>query len=365
MEKYWLHIPYNDVLRFKRIFACSIRKYQSEAYADVMVRTGGKSLRRHIASFFSYPYGSESHTAYHCLSNAVRYNHIGCVIKLLQRRIVPNTCSCQHSVHTFFPRCPPPLIMASWAPLSTYDIFELLLKHGEASNILDSNGISAIHYVASRKDVDFLRLLIVNRADINVKNKRTRKTPIEIACDACRFDNARFLLFSGADVSPRGFTKRNIIHDICSNYRIYESTMYMDNAIKFIRLVLIRHLCINSVELVKSNTPLHFALQYDNSYRMVEGLLQMKASVNKQNRLGQSPLLIASNKSVNIVELLVRFNANIHIMDFEHNSPIHIAYLHENIPVIRYLISQGANVNLYNCKGFQPKQYIETKTHVL
>ena len=82
--------------------------------------------------------------------------------------------------------------------------------------------------------------------------------------------------------------------------------------------------------------------------RLIILLMERQADVNVQNEDGQTPLFKASQKGyVDIARLLVEtFRANINSGDNCHTTPLWIAAYMGNLAMVRYLLTNGANVEL-------------------
>lgn len=97
-------------------------------------------------------------------------------------------------------------------------------------------------------------------------------------------------------------------------------------------------------------------------YHMVE-LLADKASINKQNDQGESPLHLAiKTKNQQLVEILVQRGANISTTTKIRATPLHYAASFANEEIIKLLISKGANVNATDNNNEEPVDWaVRTK----
>ncbi len=95
-------------------------------------------------------------------------------------------------------------------------------------------------------------------------------------------------------------------------------------------------------------TPLNKACSM-NQLACVQLLLEHKASVNTRDKQGDTPLHCAIG-SVEILQALLAAGANINAQANDLNTPLHCALLasHKRLDVIRFLITQGARMDIPN-----------------
>ena len=101
-----------------------------------------------------------------------------------------------------------PLMMA--VALSDTPRVSALLASKADPNAKDENGVRAIHYAAGEPDPALLRTLIVGGADVNAKG-RTGKTPVMEAARLGMLQNVKILVDAGADLDMRDDMDRNVV----------------------------------------------------------------------------------------------------------------------------------------------------------
>ena len=87
--------------------------------------------------------------------------------------------------------------------------------------------------------------------------------------------------------------------------------------------------------------PLHYAAQ--NSLKCTEFLIKNGADVNARDRNGYTAIFEAS--AVEIAQVLIENGADINIAGWRATTPLKYAIRRQNSDLVRYLISQGADVN--------------------
>eukprot|EP00300_Choanocystis_sp_HF-7_P008512 c15948_g1_i3.p1 GENE.c15948_g1_i3~~c15948_g1_i3.p1 ORF type:complete len:156 (+),score=31.65 c15948_g1_i3:26-469(+) len=103
---------------------------------------------------------------------------------------------------------------------------------------------------------------------------------------------------------------------------------------------------------------LHHALLSGNEEQVITLLDQNKELVNQPLDWNEwTPLHVAVTTSImNIVELLLRYNANPNASCAGGDTPLHLAALHGHLDVVVLLLQNGALVNVLNQVGFVHQQ---------
>lgn len=141
---------------------------------------------------------------------------------------------------------------------------------------------------------------------------------------------------------------------------------------------------VNAVLNVNGNTPLHLAAQ-NNDATIVKFLIEHGAQINAKNTSGRTPLQEAEqykfytmehylngsnplhwamydNEPLSIVQELITKNKDwLNALDSNGNTPLHIAVSHADIPVIKLLVSSGANLQAKNKFNRTPLAEADTK----
>jgi len=194
-------------------------------------------------------------------------------------------------------------------------IDELIRVYNVPVDIADRQGRTPLsEAVVEYMDSDITELLIVDfHADVNMKINRKWKSNgeslLHVAIDNQDYHTAEILLENGAD--PNAVTEYGI-------------------------------------------TPLHYAVQKDGSYDTIKKLILYGANVNSKNKYGTTPLHIAVKYgTVRRAKLLVGNGADVNAFDSQRHTPLHLA-ANDRLSMIRYLISQKADVNAQCIAGCTP-----------
>lgn len=118
----------------------------------------------------------------------------------------------------------------------------------------------------------------------------------------------------------------------------------------------------------EGNTPLHYAIYYDN-LELIELLLKQKnIKVNAKNEKGFAPLHIVilgnSINSLNILEYLLDNGANINVQDKNGHTPLHVAISQNDIEVIEMLLERRIKINTQTKVGNTAMHYAVSTNYV-
>jgi len=102
-------------------------------------------------------------------------------------------------------------------------------------------------------------------------------------------------------------------------------------------------------------TPLMLAIKNEN-IKIIKYLIEYGANINKRNKNGYTPLIVAIKKKKNndIVKYLIDNGADVNQRTVNGDSPLMEACKKRNKPVIKYLIKNGAEINIENKEGETP-----------
>lgn len=107
-----------------------------------------------------------------------------------------------------------------------------------------------------------------------------------------------------------------------------------------------------------NTTALHKAAEQGDE-ELIEALLKKKANVNFENNFELTPLFFAT-KHTKSAQLLITNGANIHHQTSAQNSyqtPLFWAVMARNYELTSFLLSEGANCNLFDSRGNTPLHY--------
>ncbi|RYE05573.1 MAG: ankyrin repeat domain-containing protein [Rickettsiaceae bacterium] len=232
-----------------------------------------------------------------------------------------------------------------WACFHGYEnVVKLLInKYPELVFEADSFGRIAIHYAALNGHEAILNILLADGTDINAIDK-DGNTPLHLA--AC-----------------------------CSHSNMNADTIN-DSDYDYTRVIKFLLDCGANLGAANNggDTPLHLAAKNSNQ-EGVKYLITRNANLEAINELGNTPLNsvactlgIDKNIQTAIVEILLKNGANINHITKEGNSLLHhVVARNCYIPLVKTLLTYGADINITNHMGQKPLDLIgdheeQTKT---
>jgi ankyrin repeat protein len=167
----------------------------------------------------------------------------------------------------------------------------------ENINEKDDSGMTAIQLAVRESNIEIMKILIVNGADVNIAVTRAKFTPLHIAAYGNKAEMANLLITNGADVNQ----------------------LNKDGA-----------------------TPLHFAVRRGNT-EIAALLIANGADVNATDFEDYTPLHNAAwNGHLGVVEMLVNNGADINLASYDGRTPYRCAINGKKPEVAAFLEKLGA-----------------------
>jgi len=196
--------------------------------------------------------------------------------------------------------------------LDCQNIFKFLVKYLDI-NKPDANGNTILYYTILKEDMETLKYLISNGADVNYKNKLGR---------------------SSLDLMIiQGYAYLDIVLDYSNEIFLNIPNLQGENPL---------------ITLIKINS-----YTVEEQEDMIERLIRRGSDVNFVDSIGNTPLVYAIQKrSLPIVKSLVKNDANInYIMKSNQESILMYAIEMEELEIVKLLVDYGANINYRNSAG--------------
>ena len=235
-----------------------------------------------------------------------------------------------------------PLSLAAyWNNLMAVDI---LLKHGADVSLLNISKWTELHQCAEKGFLSVSRLLIDSGCDINLRDNKGQ-TPLYLAVKNKHKYIVKCLLESEADV--------NMKYNENASDRIY-LVRGKDRGKLAWRYVLVEKALLPSFFMHANGGSLNVA---DFGLVLTSGSGKdppedVRKNINEMGATfpdtqSQTVLHVAcKSASLEIVDLLVKYKADINAYDADGFTPLHLAAMYGNIQVVKKLVETNADVNL-------------------
>jgi len=237
--------------------------------------------------------------------------------------------------------------------------------------------------------------LITQGAHVTIPSAREEALLLTIASREGRLGTVKLLIDSGASLDAsasyhpletaveKGHTE--IIEYLLSKMvskKIMDTTHTKkgNTLLHLAKNAVVTQLILNQIDDINAanihgETPLHKAVgtppEVASSKNQVHGdlprvtlLVKHHAEVNTRNKKGQTPLYYSViNQDLNVAEYLLHNKANPDIPDKENQqTPLHMAAIQGNLPLVTLLVKQGASVNAKNIYSQTPLALVDPTT---
>ena len=237
------------------------------------------------------------------------------------------------------------LILQNKDQLNKYEVAVNHLK-----NAIDDKGL--LFDAIKSKDVEKVKLFLGLGADVNARRpdpyNSYEATPLHYAARYCQIDIVKILLQQGADVNAVNSGGETPLHEATKK-----------NATKIVDLLLQNGANVNAKDRYRF-TPLYLAVRESNII-VAELLLKNGAKINAT---WNTPLHKAVlDNDADIAELLIQYGANINAFSLFNNTPLHLAATYHQLKIVQILLNNGARKDLKNRDGKTPEEVaIEMKS---
>lgn len=201
-----------------------------------------------------------------------------------------------------------------------------------ATDVVDGNGSSALHYAAGAdRDDDTVGILVLGGADVDLRNHGGH-TPLSSAISNGSHRAARQLLQYGADLEARLPDGRSALH---------HSILRKDRAL----CDLLIEWEADLDEDLGDHTPLTLAIA-TGCTQIAAALIQGGAHVDRRSTSGNFPLLVAiSTDDPPLANLLLDRGAALDVANLVGYYPIHMAARRNSTHILRRLVASGSPVD--------------------
>jgi ankyrin repeat protein len=226
------------------------------------------------------------------------------------------------------------------ASTNTLDLVELFLERGARVDVVDDEGNTPLHdAVASYKD-DVVLLLVNDSRALDIQNKKGQ-TPLHLAMQQAERDLINPLVDKGAQVDLVD-NDGNTPFDVLFNQGYFSCGEKV-----FLKM---KNFDLNKRVPMSGQTVLHLAADND-SLEVVSKLIERGASVNVEDRNGQTPLFCALSESEEIARLLLeKCEVDVHHRDKKGRTILHVAVEYAPALVDR-ILQMGAAIDAVSESG--------------
>jgi len=251
-------------------------------------------------------------------------------------------------VNAYDDRAGTPLhIVTKWCP--DVEALKILVDHGADVNTKNKWEEIPLHHAAKQTDVEILAYLISQGADVHAKNKQG-ETPLHCAVEESSTEIVAFLVSQGADISAKTSSGDTLLHLATRNHT--------ENGLEMVKYFVAQGCDVNARNNY-GDTPLHKVVSRNPNVEILQYLLSQGADIHAKNDNGQTPLHKAASLShpTNSKYFIDR-GIGFHEMEFDECTVLTHASFHpdfeDNVDVLRYLISIGADPNVKDADGKTP-----------
>jgi ankyrin repeat protein len=187
-----------------------------------------------------------------------------------------------------------------------------------------------------------VQVLVKDGANVNAFTSEG-KTPLTLAIELNAPEIAKFLIDNNANID---------LPDKNGNTPIHWAIERNNEA--FFKYFLEQHAALNEAN-KRGDAPLHWALRF-NRPEMAMQLVLANVNLTERNADRTTALHQAADKNFfNVVAVLVRRKVPINLRAGEDlDTPLHLASKNGDYDVVRFLIDNGADINIQNARGETP-----------
>ncbi len=208
---------------------------------------------------------------------------------------------------------------------------------------------SILHRAVQRGDIEIVKLLLKHGADVHVKAAKTGWSPLHEAASSGSTELAALLLEHGADINAINEPQEPGDH-IPEEPPLHVAAR--KDHLPMVQFLVERGANINQLRQAPNViSVLHNALETHNK-EMIQYLLEHGANIKNK---GVRPILMEAcvyEVSTEILDLLIKYNADVNEQDEIGLTPLMVAAFTENECHVQYLLEHHADVQLIDEIGY-------------
>ena len=252
-------------------------------------------------------------------------------------------------------QCTPLILATFW---NNYMTARLLTEIGVNTDFQQVGGNTALHNSASRGFVNIAQLLIEAGCSVNLQND-SGKTPLHLAVENKHKHVVEILLENNADVSIRDkhYPKERIFL-VRGKGKGKPAWHYVDVR-KAVTGLFHKRIKDGSVDVADFGTILASGWGKDPPNIKKEEIAKVDFAVTTETKSKTALHIACEIDDETIIELLVKYGADINACEADGLTPLQLAAIHGNIQVVKKLVELKADVNLTTVDGKDAADYAQ------
>ena len=212
------------------------------------------------------------------------------------------------------------------------EIDKFCAEYGKDVKATDEEGRTLLHQAVDLGNFAVVKYLVSQGADVRARNARG-DTLLHLASQKKSVEVVKFLVSQGADIRARSVLGSLPIHDAAGN-----------GSVEVIEFLISQGTDIRAKDML-GETPIHKAAQRGN-VENVKFLISQGVEMNAEINNGDTPLHVASwYGHLEVVKYLVSISANIRARNNRGGTPLHEAAEKGHLEIVKFLDSNGAEIN--------------------
>jgi uncharacterized protein len=217
---------------------------------------------------------------------------------------------------------------------------EWLIQQGVAVNAVRSDGCTALHMAIldGRGDVDIVKLLLANGADVNSRSANSR-TALDMTAMKGLVEVTETLIAAGADVNAADSSGITSLHMAISEQHSAVVQLLLKHGAAAVMNTALRGRCMYDAQCCTGMTALMLCSTVDT----VKVLLAASADVHVTNDIGDTCLHLAARHSykVPVVCLLIKAGVDLHAVNNKGRTAAQLAHDNGNT-LLEQLLNRAA-----------------------
>ncbi|KAK0050334.1 E3 ubiquitin-protein ligase Topors [Biomphalaria pfeifferi] len=214
----------------------------------------------------------------------------------------------------------------------------ILGRTKELINAHDAHGAAPVLTAVQKGDNDLLNVLVTSGGDVNIQEVTSKRSPLHYALYLQNKEIFQYLLNNGADLTRTDHRETNIVHRCCAVSEPWYLEQILSSSSPNTKKAL-------KMEDGEGATPVIVACQNGN-IEQLRRLVESGAPVANKDKFRRCALHhCAENTDTRCAEYILRSIPSLMTCaDEEGLTPLHMAVIAGNIPLIKLLLKRGANL---------------------